>query len=492
MTASSKTVHDACPEQIEYRAKVALPYTLMGGTLAMRGAGGDYLPQWPMESDSTYQARLDSAVLYPGFERAITSNTGRVFRSPIKLQKAPKKVEEWAKRVDKQGRDLNTFARDFFADALVAGIAHILTDHPPTLAPGATMEDYRKGGGGLPYFTHIQHRDVLDWEEQDGRLTMFRYLTCVRRRAIDNPYDVSYVEQVRILYPDRWEVYEAGGNGDDWANPTMQTGANTLGKIPLSTIYLARKGFMEAEPVFDECAYLNAAHWQSSSDQRNILHVARVPFLFGKGFKKGEEVMPLGAQAALLTVDPTSDLGWVEVTGTSIEQGDKDLANLQEAMRLAGLEPMMPSTGDVTATGRALDYSEAHSSLQAMAMALSSTIEQSVEHAGEWMNEAGESLVEIHHEFGFGARDTSDVQALITMRTAPEPQISQRRFWLELKRRNVLSDDFDGDQELRDLEDERSESMALREDEAASGDERKVAMAQKLAEVGGDPAAVAA
>ena len=37
-----------------------------------------------------------------------------------------------------------------------------------------------------------------------------------------------------------------------------------------------------------DLAWLNLAHWQSASDQRHILHVARVPFLFGRGLSEGE------------------------------------------------------------------------------------------------------------------------------------------------------------------------------------------------------------
>jgi hypothetical protein len=40
-----------------------------------------------------------------------------------------------------------------------------------------------------------------------------------------------------------------------------------------------RCAFGDGEPPLLDLAYLNVKHWQSQSDQDNILHIARVPIL---------------------------------------------------------------------------------------------------------------------------------------------------------------------------------------------------------------------
>src|SRR6185295_4553940 len=99
----------------------------------------------------------------------------------------------------------------------------------------------------------------------------------------------------------------------------------------LAPVYLNRTGFMTGEPPLEELADLNVAHWQSSSDQRNILTVARVPILFGTGIE-GNEKLEIGASSMIRTSDPNAKLTYVEHTGAAIGAGERDLERLEFQM----------------------------------------------------------------------------------------------------------------------------------------------------------------
>ncbi|MCV5359812.1 DUF4055 domain-containing protein, partial [Escherichia coli] len=81
---------------------------------------------------------------------------------------------------------------------------------------------------------------------------------------------------------------------------------------------------------------LNIKHWQSQSEQDNILHVARVPLLVAYGLDRNEE-LTVGASTATIFEDRTKNgLEYVEHSGAAIESGETSLEKLENQMRHAG------------------------------------------------------------------------------------------------------------------------------------------------------------
>src|SRR5690606_24069096 len=77
-----------------------------------------------------------------------------------------------------------------------------------------------------------------------------------------------------------WQLFEKSDSGE-WIK--IDSGVVSINRIPLRTYYTRREGFMIGYPFLEGMAWKNLEHWQSASDQRHILHVARVPILFGSG-----------------------------------------------------------------------------------------------------------------------------------------------------------------------------------------------------------------
>jgi hypothetical protein len=71
--------------------------------------------------------------------------------------------------------------------------------------------------------------------------------------------------------------------------------------ITLVTLYTKRTGFMCGSPPLLNMALLNIKHWQSQSEQDNILHVARVPILTVFGLEEGQELTIGSSSAASFT-----------------------------------------------------------------------------------------------------------------------------------------------------------------------------------------------
>ena len=319
---------------------------LMGGTRAMRAAGKRYLPQWPAEDKDSYTTRLATATLFPAYARTVSVLTGKPFSEPLKVgEDVPARIKEWLEDVNLEGRNLHAFAADLCSEGLSHGLTGILVDCPPN--PSAkTVADERKAGV-RPYFVHIHHGQILGWrtEKVKGgqRLTQLRLLEAVEEP--DGEFAVKAVEQVRVLEPGKWTIYrktKSDGGVESWT--VFEAGTTTLPVIPFVPIYGVRKEFMVGGAPMLELAHANVEHWQSTSDQQTILHVARVPMLFTKDIGADTQITA-GAGAFIRASSKDADAKYVEHSGAAIEAGRKSILDLEDRMRQTGAELLVIKPG---------------------------------------------------------------------------------------------------------------------------------------------------
>ncbi|QDM32181.1 DUF4055 domain-containing protein [Tardiphaga sp. vice352] len=435
----------------------ALCRTLMGGTRAMRSAGEQYLPKFASETAGAYASRVKRSVLFNAYKKTVADMTGKVFAKPIILgTDVPAALQDFAENIDLTGRNLNVFARDAFFDALQPGIGFVLVDAPPavTRTDGLTptLADYQKSGW-RPYMTYVPIENLIGWQSQqiDGieTLTQVRILESVT--VAEGDYAEKCIDQIRVLRPGSWETWRKSQTAEgEWA--LFEEGSTSLAKIPLAPIYLNRTSFMCGAPPLEELADLNCCHWQSSSDQRNILTIARVPILFGTGFGD-DAVLEIGASSLIRNSDPNAKLSYIEHSGQAIGAGDKDIENLERQMEAMGLQLLVDKPGGKTATGEIRDDAKENSQLASMAAALQDAIEHAFGFMAEFIglgDDAGGSVV-VNKEFGVSG-GWGDIAQLLAARVAGE--ISRDTYWTEMQRRGFLADDFDPEVEASRLENE--------------------------------------
>jgi hypothetical protein len=440
-------------EHKEAQVRLQLPRALMGGTRMMRAKGELYLPREEAESVESYKRRLGRSKLFNGFRKTVRDMTGKVFSKPITYgDDMPEVVQGWCENIDLAGRNLQVFARDVFADGLVAGVSYIHVDMPPAI-PNATLADERRMGM-RPYFVHVPAEHLLGWKSETiggvETLTQARIMECVSEP--DGEWHEKDVHQVRVLLPGAWQIWRQMGEKNEWM--LYAEGTTSLNAIPLVPFYACRTGFMTGEPPLEDLAFVNEQHWQSESDQRNILHVARVPILFGKGFPDDGPALSIGAGVMTRSTGETSDLKWVEHSGRSIEAGRQDLKDLEFQMSQLGMELILPTPGTQTATGKAIDSAAMHAPLAAMALNLQDALEQAFAYAGEYagLGDDGAGSLTVNTDFGASMRDAADLTVLVQMRNTGD--ITHERLLMEMKRRGVLADDLDIEAELDELENE--------------------------------------
>ena len=434
--------------------KWALVDDLLGGTQTMRDAGKIWLPKEKREEESDYQVRLSRSYLYGAFKDTVLKLSAKPFSRAVNVYgEIPEALAQITGNADLLGRDLSQFSRTLFEDGLKYGLSHVLVDFP-AIGGGLTLAEER-ATGARPYFCHISPRDMIAWrtaKQADGTEVLAQIRFKERRIAYDEAFGEREANYVRVIEPQRWELWEdVEGKGEYMM---IDHGDHSFDGVPLVTFYANRKGFMESDPPLEDLAWMNLAHWQSLSDQRNILRFARIGILFASGVSE-EEVeggFSVGPSNMFVSTNPDAQLRYVEHTGRAIGAGEDDLVRLEERMEVLGLQPLIRNQGNVTATARSMDEARTHSNLQAWIRSLEATLEAAFIVAGRWVGVGvpDDFGVDVFNEFSISMTAAEDVRSLIDMRNAG--QITHKTFLHEVKRRGVLASEVDIEQELAEAE----------------------------------------
>jgi hypothetical protein len=412
---------------------------LLGGTTAMRKAAKTYLPQWPNESSDSYDNRRKTATLFPAFGRTCEVLTGKPFSKPVTFEDdVPPQIEEWCDNVDLQGHNLHAFAAAVCFHAISYGLCGILVDFPT--ADGIRTKAEEVAAGVRPYFVHIHAQSILGWRAERIQgvqtLTQLRFLEIVS--VPDGNFGEKEVEQVRVLYPGRWEVWRESEKQDaagkkEWV--LHSDGVTTLQKIPFVPVYGRRTGFMQAIPPLVELAHMNVEHWQSKSDQQTILHVARIPILFAKML--GETPITVGAASAVNASDEHADLKYVEHSGKAIEAGSKELAALEDRMRQVGAELLVIKPGNMTVAHTVADNEAGMCTLQRIIQDEEDAIDAALQLMAEWVGESEGGHVQIFNDFGVASLAEASLELLRDMNV--DGTFSDESLFAEAQRRGVIS-----------------------------------------------------
>lgn len=424
----------------------ALGRVLMGGTKAMRAAGKKYLPQFPAESQEAYEARLASSFLFNGFKKTVRDMTGRVFTKSVEIEGDALSEEE--QNIDMQGRDLSAFARDVFEAGLSGcGLSFIMVDAPPR--EGDVTKAQADEANLRPYLVHVKPEEVLGWKTASVGsrtfLSQWRMMEKVEEQDPEDEFSTVTVGQVRVLTLIEGKVnvrlYREANKGAEWVlYDEFNTQAPEITVVPF---YAGRTGFFAAEPPLEDLADKNVEHWQSASDQRNILHAARVPILFAAGHEE-DGPLKISAGTATTTRNPEAKLQWVEHSGAAIGAGRDDLKDIEFQMQVLGLQLLV--AGTETATGAALDAAKETAPLAMMADNLKDALEQALRWFTMYQGAETEVTVRVNTDFGVSIMTAQEMTAL--MGAVNTGLMSKERFLKEMARRGFVAEDIDIEEEL--------------------------------------------
>nr|WP_322941800.1 DUF4055 domain-containing protein [Pseudomonas sp. s4] len=402
---------------------------IRGGTKTMREAGEKYLPREAGESPTSYKRRIARSTFANFMRETIESHAAKPHAKPYVFNSAKSQelADDYLKRADSKGTSSSQVGYNAVEDACWNGTSLLLVDAPES--------------GGRPYFYNLSMDSVLDYDlDEDGLLTYFRIAEKITVR--DGEFDVKELGRVRVFKREKevvtWDLWEESDGGK---YSSVSSGNRfPLDFIPVFPVHAGpvAPGEFFADPPLMNLAYLNVQHWQESSDQAHILHVAKVPVLFASGVAEDAQIS-IGSEYAI-KADSGSDLKWVEISGASINAGRQSIVDLESKMMRAGLEMLQNNGATETATGMALRAGENNNKVAQIASNLEAALEKTMFTIGKFnMISEPDFAVSVHKDYGINA-STEEISALVQARTLGD--LSQEDFLNELKRRSILRPEF--------------------------------------------------
>lgn len=421
MSVSQRTLR--CQKYYDDRELIR---AVRGGTEALRNAGIKYLPKEPGESAESYKRRLARSFLTNYTDKTAKNLASKPFTRPIvvKSERFQELADEYVKAVDGKGTSLTGLSSTVFEDALWNGSSFIAVD--------CAVQ------GGRPYAYHLSGDHILGYRsDEDDKLTELR----IQERAVvaDGEWGEKEVTRIRVFKRDgenvTWSLYDEDGTA------LVVDQAFALKEIPVVAVHssaVVSSGELFAAPPLKDLAFMNIQHYQESSDQSNILRIARVPVLFASGVAE-DAAIAIGSEYAIKG-EPGADLKYVEHSGAAIGAGRDSLKDLEAKMQSYGSD-MLENNGAVeTATGRALRAGETNNRIALIALNLASAVERALGWIA-YFNKVAEPdfHVDINTEYGINSAP-EELTALANARTMGD--LSQEDYLQELKRRGLLRNDF--------------------------------------------------
>jgi len=406
---------------------------LLGGTYKIRKGHRKFLPQEPRELDEAYDNRLRRSVLAPYYVRLERMLAGMLTRKPVRLDDVSDQIREQLFDVDLQGNDLQSWLYSTARICIRYGHVGVLVDAP------------KSGDTGRPYWISYSPRDILGFRtELSGGAQKLSQLRLFEKVVVaDGLYGEKQVEQVRVLTPGAFEIFQKDQKGDF---RIVDEGTTSLSEIPFSVAYSNRVGVLESFPPLADIAELNLQHYQVQSDLGNQLHISAVPMLALFGFPQSAEEISAGPGEALALPEGAS-ASYIEPAGNSYDAQFRRLDQIASQINELGLAAVMGAKLSAeTAESKRIDRSQGDSTMMVLAQQMQDMIDNCLRFHADFMQEsqAGSSLV--NRDF-MGARlEPQEIQALLQLYTAGT--VTQETLLLQLEAGEVLGDDFDVEAEL--------------------------------------------
>lgn len=439
-----------------------------GGVTAMRANGTRYLTQFPNESDSDYLYRQKIAKFTNLFGDIVSNLASKPFAKEVSLvDGAPSAFGPFLENVDRQGNHLHVFSYEAFRRGIEYGIDWILVDHTK-LKEGATAADERKMGSG-PYWVHVPatamlavYSDMVDGVEQiiyakikDGvnrpdTTTSIKTDDAIERVRIFQREPIYDDDDNLLGYgPATYAVYESV-DGGEWEE--VEAGPVTIGVIPLVPVLIGDRvgATWRIKPPLQAVADLQVEHFEQESNLKAAKEVTAFPMFAGQGVTPpdGNKPMSVGPKCALYAPpDGDGNHGeWaiLEPSATSLKFLADEIDKIQRQMYELGRQPLIGGTANMTQATALLLSQKATSTAQAWALLLKDALERAFALTALWLG-VPEPEVSVHTDFAVELSDGNDLTNLLSMRSNGD--LSLVTLYTEMKRRGVLSPEFDPQKE---------------------------------------------
>lgn len=432
---------------------------ILGGIGTMRQAGKKYLPDFTDETDTEYNERLKFTKMTNVFRDIVSSLSAKPFEQEVSLVKedektVPEQLETFVEDVDGSGSNLTQFAGDTFFNGVGHALDWIMIDYPKR-DPNIKTQADQKAANIRPYWSHVLARNVLDATSKviGGK----EILTYVKIYEPGQPPHIREFEREtsgKVV----WRLHQKSEESGEYVK--IDEGDLTIDEIPLVPFATGRRDgrSWRFDPELSDAADLQVDLYQQESGLKFASVLTAYPMLAGNGVKP--PLMADGKTPAKLSVGPKRVLyappdgagssgswSYVEPSAASLKFLAEQIKETIQQLRELGKQPLTAQSGNLTVITTAVAAGKASSAVAQWALMLKNALENAFVITCKYYNidvNSYDPIVYVYSDFD-DFTEGKDLDALRAMRE--DGDLSQETYWQEMRRRKVLSADFDADKE---------------------------------------------
>ena len=351
---------------------------------------------------------------------------GMLTRKPVRLSDVPDIIEEQLFNVDLEGNNLTNFVYNISRLCIRYGHVGVLVDAP--------------ANGGRPYWIPYTPRDIIGWrtEVKDGlrELTQLRLMErIVRPKGL---YGEETVEQIRVLQPNSFQLFQRNNDGDF---KQVEEGTTSLDFIPFSVAYSNKVGIYESRPPLEDIAELNIKSYQIQSDYDNQLHISAVPMLAFFGFPAAAEEVSAGPSEAL-SLPEGSSASYIEPNGNSFNAQKERIDKLEYQINELGLAAILGQKMSAeTAQSQRIQRSQGDSTLMVLSQQIQDLLDNCLKFHAAFLKQSVAGTTFVNRDFVDTSLEPAQVDALLKIYA--QGVIDQEELLKKLVEGEILSEDFD-------------------------------------------------
>lgn len=440
---------------------------IRGGIEAMRAAKKAYLPSFDGEDESQYKFRLQLTKMTNVFAESSSTLAAKPFQETTQLmitddkRPVPKELVDLQENIDGRGNNLTVFASQIFYFGMVNAIHWVLIDNPPVDGPITVAE--AKQRGIRPYWVHIQAANVL--EVKSETVGGVEVMTYVRILEPGTPLRVRVFQRDIASGKVTFEVHEKKTDEktfkETWV--VVQSGPMGIDRIPMVPFITGmRDGDRHVYiPALRDAVDLQIELYQAESGLKFIKTASAYPMLSASGVKPDKDaqgnITPIKVGPMKVLYAPPDGTGnhgewkYIEPSGETLRFLTQDTVEMRGELRELMRQPLTVNSENLTVITTAVAAGKTKTLIGAWRLLLIDMLNNCFVMTCLWMNipqttyDPNIWVFEDFDEF----LDGKDLTDLNQIRTSGN--ISRLTYWEELKRRRVLSSQFDPAQEERRL-----------------------------------------
>ena len=356
---------------------------------------------------------------------------GMLTRKPVRLSDVPDVIEEQLFNVDLEGNNLTNFVYNISRLCIRYGHVGVLVDAP--------------ANGGRPYWIPYTPRDIIGWrtEVKDGQreLTQLRLMERIVRPK--GQYGEETVEQIRVLEPNSFRLFQRNNDGDF---KQVDEGTTSLDFIPFSVAYSNKVGIYESRPPLEDIAELNIKSYQIQSDYDNQLHISAVPMLAFFGFPAAAEEVSAGPSEAL-SLPEGSSASYIEPNGNSFNAQKDRIDKLEYQINELGLAAILGQKMSAeTAQSQRIQRSQGDSTLMVLSQQIQDLLDNCLKFHAAFLKQSVAGTSFVNRDFVDTSLEPAQVDNLLKI--FAQGVIDQEELLKKLVEGEVLSEDFDVEEML--------------------------------------------